>query len=66
MLLTVAFGHLEKAIPRNPPFELQYELADCCMPRDGNEGMVNLLGLGEGYWVEFKYLVEDSLESSRE
>lgn len=34
------------------------------MPRDDNVEMLNLLGLGEGYCLEVKYLVEDSLEIS--
>lgn len=35
------------------------------MPRGGNEGVVNLFGLGEGYCFKFKYLAEGSWKSSR-
>lgn len=56
----------EKARPRNSPCELQYGLANCYMPRGYNVGMMNLLGLGEGYLLKVKYLVKDSRECTRQ
>lgn len=58
MLLTVAFGQLKKPSPEILPLSFNMSSQNCYMPRRDNEGMVNLLGLGEGYRFEFKYLAE--------
>lgn len=58
MRLIVAFGQ-SKTNLEDSPFELQYGLANCYMPRGGNVGMANLPRLGEGHHFEVKYLAED-------